>query len=119
MCAFVASSVSLFFCRLYRGVHRCVVLSEERLSHVYEFSRPQDVLLWSAVDSKGTLQVAVYFWKDATIRAVLKHLVKALTRMKLMHVSSFESTRVTSNYDYPTLPWVTFMPILWNTTEGD
>ena len=30
-----------------------------------------------------------------------------------------EPTRVTSNYDNPSLPWVTFMPILWNTTEGD
>ena len=31
----------------------------------------------------------------------------------------YQATRVTSNYDNPSLPWVTFMPILWNTTEGD
>ena len=30
-----------------------------------------------------------------------------------------QSTRVTSNYDYPQQSWVNFMPILWNTTEGD
>lgn len=73
-------------------------------------------LLWTTVDNEGSIHSSVSrdaFW----------------LLMRLVPLSSdsynedmlclIKPTRVTSNYDNPSLPWVTFMPILWNTTERD